>query len=54
MLAMGGGQAGGQTRLRGALATAGGCETMPLLELLNGSWGGGSGPVVSAWRALVI
>ena len=35
------GQAGGQTRVRGALATAVCGETLFLLKLLPGGWGGG-------------
>ena len=40
MVAPSGGQAGGQTRVRGVLATSGG-ETLLLLGLLPGSWSGG-------------
>ncbi len=40
------GQAGGQTRVRGALATAVGGETLFLLKLLPGGWGGG----LDLWR----
>ena len=40
---------GGQTRVRGALTTTGGVETLPLLGQLPGSWGGG----LDRWHPLV-
>ena len=41
------GQAGGQTRVRGTLATAVGGETLFLLKVLPGGWGWRPGPVAS-------